>query len=248
MAELEKNSKNKNFNIDLEEMAKAGLQFGHQISRRHPKMEPYLAGERNAVHIIDLKKTAPKLREALKFIQELIADNKILLFVGTKVQIKNLIKDIATQCGMPYVAERWLGGTFTNFETISKRIEHFKDLEKKRTEGAFENYTKKERAEIDQELRDLEEKFGGLKDLQSLPDAIFVVDMKKDEIAVREAKKKGVKIIAIAHTNVDPTLADFPIPANDDSISSVKYILEKVKEVILKTKTATSNKQQATSK
>lgn len=236
MTGLEKNSKKKNFNIDPEEMAKAGLQFGHQISRRHPKMAPFLAGERNSIHIIDLKKTAQKLREVLKFIRELTSENKILLFVGTKVQIKNLIKDIATQCGMPYVAERWLGGTFTNFETISKRIEYFKDLEKKRTEEAFENYTKKERAEIDQELRDLEEKFGGLKSLQSLPDAIFVVDMKKDEIAVREAKKKGVKIIAIAHTNVDPTLADFPIPANDDSISSVKYILEKVKETILKAK------------
>lgn len=239
MAELEKNSKNNNFNIDLVEMAKAGLQFGHQISRRHPKMEPYLAGERNAVHIIDLEKIAQKLREALKFIQELISEDKILLFVGTKVPIKNLIKDIATQCGMPYVAERWLGGTFTNFETISQRIEYFKDLEKKRTEGVFENYTKKERAKIDQKLRDLEEKFGGLRDLQSLPDAIFVVDMKKDEIAIREAKKKGVKIIAIAHTNVDPTLVDFPIPANDDSISSVKYILEKVKEVIHKAKSKT---------
>jgi len=236
MAQEKKKAKKENFNIDLEEMAKAGLQFGHRISRRHPKMAPFLAGERNTIHIIDLKKTAKKLREALKFIQELIADNKILLFVGTKVQIKNLIKDIATQCGMPYVAERWLGGTFTNFETISKRIEYFKDLEKKRTEGVFENYTKKEQAKIDQELRDLEEKFGGLKNLQSLPDAIFVADMKKDETAVREAKKKGVKIIAIAHTNVDPTLADFPIPANDDAISSVNYILEKVKEVILKAK------------
>lgn len=232
MTKLKQDSKKKNFNIDLEEMAKAGLHFGHKISKRHPKMAPFLAGERNTIHIIDLEKTAQKLREALEFIQELISQNKILLFVGTKVQIKNLIKDVAIQCDMPYVAERWLGGTFTNFETISKRIEYFKDLERKRAEGGFENYTKKERSKIDQELKDLEVKFGGIKDLNSLPDAIFIADMKKDEIAIREARKKEIKVIAIAHTNVDPTLADFPIPANDDSISSVKYILEKVKEVI----------------
>ena len=246
MTKSEKKSKNNNFNIDLEEMAKAGLQFGHRVSRRHPKMAPFLLSERNTIHIIDLKKTAQKLKEALKFIQELMAGNKILLFVGTKVQIKNLIKDIAAQCGMPYVAERWLGGTFTNFETISKRIEYFKDLEKKKAEGAFENYTKKEQAKIDQELKDLEEKFGGIKNLQSLPDAIFVVDIKKDEITVREAKKKEVKIIAIVHTNVDPTLADFPIPANDDSIYSVKYILEKVKEVIQKAQQEARSKKSET--
>lgn len=224
------------FNLNMEEMARAGLHFGHKISKRHPKMEPFLSGERNSIHIIDLEKTAQKLREALKFIQELISQNKVLLFVGTKVQIKNLIKDVAIQCGMPYVSERWLGGTFTNFDVISKRIEYFKDLEKKRAEGAFKNYTKKERAKIDQELKELELKFGGLKDLRSLPDAIFVVDMQKNNLAVKEARMKGIKIIAIAHTNVDPTLADFPIPANDDSISSVKYILDKVKEVILKAK------------
>jgi len=237
-----------NFDIKIEEMAKAGLHFGHKISKHHPKMAPFLVGERNTIHIIDLEKTAQKLKEALQFIQKLITENKTILFVGTKIQIRNLIKEIASDCGMPYIAARWLGGTFTNFGTISKRIEYFKDLEKKKAEGAFEHYTKKERLKIDRELRDLEEKFGGLRNLQSLPDAVFIVDMKKNETAVREAKKKNIKIIAICHTNVNPTLADFPIPANDDSISSVKYILEKIKEAILKTKPATSDESQAGNK
>jgi len=234
------------FKINIEEMARAGLHFGHRTSKCHPKMKPFLAGVKNTIHIIDLEKTAQKLKEALKLIQELILKNKILLIVGTKIQIKNLVKEVATELSLPYVNERWLGGTFTNFEVIKKRIDYFKDLEKKRAEGGFEKYTKKERAKIDQELKDLEIKFGGLKNLERLPDAIFVLDMKKDETAIREAKRKGIKIIGIAHTNVDPTLADYPIPASDDAISSVKYILEKVKEVILKAKQRAENKEQRT--
>jgi len=236
MAELKEKTDENKFQINLEEMAKAGLYFGHRTSRCHPKMKPYLAGVQNTIHIIDLEKTAQKLKEALNFLQELVSENKVLLLIGTKIQVKDLAKEIATESGLPYVNERWLGGTFTNFEVIKKRIDYFKGLEKKRTEGAFEKYTKKERAKIDQELQDLEIKFGGLKNLERLPDAIFVLDMKKDETAIREAKRKGIKIIGIAHTNVDPTLADYPIPANDDAISSVSYILNKVKETILKAK------------
>ena len=236
MAELKEKTDENKSQINLEEMAKAGLYFGHRTSRCHPKMKPYLAGVQNTIHIIDLEKTAQKLKEALSFLQELVSENKILLLIGTKIQVKDLAKEIATELGLPYVNERWLGGTFTNFEVIKKRIDYFKGLEKKRAEGAFEKYTKKERAKIDQELQDLEIKFGGLKHLERLPDAIFVLDMKKDETAIREAKRKGIKIIGIAHTNVDPTLADYPIPANDDAISSVSYILNKVKETILKAK------------
>ena len=236
--------KETDFELNIEEMARAGLHFGHRTSKCHPKMKPFLAGVKNTIHIIDLEKTAQKLKEALKFIQEFISENKILLIVGTKIQIKDLVKEVATELNLPYVNERWLGGTFTNFEVIKKRIDYFKDLEKKRIEGAFEKYTKKEKAQIDQEIKDLEIKFGGLKNLERLPDAIFVLDMRKDETAIREAKRKGIKIIGIAHTNVDPTLADYPIPASDDAISSVKYILEKVKEVILKAKQRTENKEQ----
>jgi small subunit ribosomal protein S2 len=224
------------FKLDPEEMVQAGLHFGHRTSRVYPKMKPYIYGVRNTVHIIDLEKTVEKFREALKFIQELISENKILLLVGTKIQTKDLVESIAKECNLPYINERWLGGTFTNFETIKKRIEYFKDLEKKKAEGELEKYTKKERAKIDQELRGLRLKFGGIKNLERLPDAIFVLDMKKDALAIKEARAKGVKVIGVADTNVDPTLADYPIPANDDAISSIKYILEKVKEVILKAK------------
>ncbi len=233
---IKEKTKKTELSIDTEEMARAGLHFGHRTSRIHPKMEPYLYGVRNTVHIIDLEKTKEKLEEALRFIQELITENKIMLLVGTKIQVKELIKNIAEECGLPYVAERWLGGTFTNFEIIKKRIEYFKDLEKKRATGELEKYTKKEKAKINESLRKLELKFGGIKNLEKLPDAIFVSDIKKDELAIKEAKMKGIKVIGISDTNADPTLADYPIPANDDAISSVKYILDKVKEVIQKTK------------
>jgi len=226
----------RDFKIDVDEMAKAGLHFGHKTSKVNPKMKPYLYGVRNAVHIIDLEKTKEKFEEALRFIQKLLSENKTLLLVGTKIQVKDLVKEVAKECGLPYVSERWLGGTFTNFETILKRIEYFKNLEKKKTGGELAKYTKKERAKFNQELEDLEIKFGGIKDITKLPDAVFVSDMKKDAIAVKEAREKGIKIIGVSDTDCDPTLADYPIPANNDGIASIKYILEKVKDAILKTK------------
>ena len=238
----ETKEKKADFKIDLEEMAQAGLHFGHKASKIHPKMMPYLAGVRNTIHIIDLEKTKEKLEEVLKFIEELVLNNKTLLIVGTKVQFKELVKSLAQELSLPYVTERWLGGTFTNFETIKKRIEYFKELERKKKEGELEKYTKREQIKIDQELRDLEIKFGGIKNLEKLPDAILVLDMKKDDIAVKEATMKGIKIIAISHTNTDPSLADYPIPANDDAISSIKYILDKVKEVISDVKLKAKNK------
>ena len=237
----EKKVKSEDFNINPEEMAQAGLHIGHRISRVNPKIKPYLFGVRNNVHIIDLTKTAEELKKALKFIRELILENKILLIIGTKIQVKDLVKDFSAECALPYVSERWLGGTFTNFDILGRRIEYFKDLEKRKATGELEKYTKKEKAKFDHELRDLEIKFGGIKNLEKLPDAVFVLDMKKDFLAVKEAREKGVKVIGIAHTNVDPNLADYPIPANDDAISSVKYILDKVKEVILKTKSKTKS-------
>ncbi len=240
MSETEKKTKStvraqeKDFNLNLEEMAKAGLHFGHRTSNINPKIKPYIFGTRNTIHIFDLEKTAEKMKEALKFIKELASENKVLLVVGTKIQVKKMTEELAKACDLPYVSERWLGGTFTNFDTILKRIEYFKSLEKKKKEGELEKYTKKERAKIDKVLKDLETKIGGIRNLTKLPDAIFVLDMKKDLLAVKEARMKGVKIIGIADTNVDPELADYPIPANDDAISSVKYILDKVEEVISK--------------
>ncbi|MBZ1345093.1 MAG: 30S ribosomal protein S2 [Candidatus Nealsonbacteria bacterium] len=229
------------FKIDVEEMAQLGIHFGHRTSKTHPKMEPYLFGKKNTVHLIDLEKTKDKLEKALQFIRQLVLEGKTLVFVGTKIQIKELLKNIALECGFPYVNERWLGGTFTNFEIIKKRIEYFKDLEKKKTKEEFEKYTKKERAEIEKELIVLDKKFGGIKNLEKLPEAIFVLDMKKDALSIKEAREKGIKVIGISDTNVDPNLADYPIPANDDAISSVKYILEKVREVILNAKLKAKN-------
>ena len=232
-----KKSEKSDFKINTEKMTQAGIQFGHRTSRLHPKMNPYILGVRNTVNLIDIAKTSTKLKEALKFIQDLIAENKVLLLVGTKIQVKDLVKEVSKECDLPYVTERWLGGTITNFASISKRIEYFKELERKKKSGELEKYTKKERSEFDKEIKKLEIKFGGIKGLTKVPDAIFVCDMKKDDLAIKEAKVKGIKVIGIADTNVDPTLVDYPIPANDDAVSSVKYILEKVKEVVLKAKT-----------
>jgi len=234
---LGKEEKNKNeFGIILEEMTNAGLHFGHRTSRVHPKMKPYICAVKNTVHIIDLEKTLEKFEQALKFIEKIILEGKNILFIGTKIQSKDLVKETAEKCDLPYINQRWLGGTFTNFNTIKKRINYFKDLEEKRKKGELDKHTKLERLKIDRELNNLEIKFGGIKEITGLPYAIFVVDMKKDALAVKEAKSKGVKVIGITDTNIDPTIADYAIPANDDSISSIKYVLDKVKEVILKAK------------
>ena len=220
-------------------MEKAGLQFGHKTSGIHPKMMPFLSGVRNTVHIIDLEKSAEKLKEALKFIQKIISEDKILLMVGTKIQAKGLVKSMAEETGLPYVTERWLGGTFTNFDIIKKRLDYFKDLETKKASGELEKYTKKERLLIDRKIKDLTTNFGGIKNLNKLPDAIFVLDTKKDVLAVKEAKLKNIKMIGISDTNTDPNLLDYPIPANDDAVSSIKYILDKVKETVNQAKSKT---------
>jgi len=225
-----------NINIDTEEMARAGLHFGHRVSKIHPKMKPYLYGTKNTVHIIDLEKTKENLLAALGFVRDLISQNKILLLVGTKIQTKELVRDTAKECGLFYVSERWLGGTITNFASIYKRIEHYRDLEQKKAAGELEKYTKKEKLGFDEELAELERKFGGIKELNRTPDAVFVCDMKKDFLAAKEARAKGVKVIGICDTNIDPTMADYPIPASDDAASSVKYILDKLKETVLKAK------------
>lgn len=236
------NSESLEVKLDTEEMYRLGLHLGHKTSRINPKMMPYIYGVRNNIHIIDLEKTAEKFKEALSVISRAVADNKVILVVGTKIQIKNLVEEMAKGCGLPYISERWLGGTFTNFETVKKRIDYFKELERKKIAGELGNYTKKERANFDKELAVLEKKFGGIKNLEKLPDFLFVLDMQKDLLAVKEARQKNVKIIGLSHTNVDPNLADYPIPANDDAISSVKYILDKASEVIKKAKESASGK------
>jgi len=215
----------------IEEMIKAGLNFGHRTSKTHPKMRQYILGVRNTVHMFDLAKTKEKLQEALLYIQSLRAEGKTLLLVGTKIQIKNLVKETAAACGLPYVSERWIGGTFTNFGTIAKRIEYFRGLEQKKETGELEKYTKKEQLDIAEELKNLELHFGGIKNLSKLPDAVFICDLDKNQLVLKEAKGKGIPVIALVDTNIDPTLVDYIIPANDDAQSSVRYILGKIQEL-----------------
>ncbi|MFA5878206.1 MAG: 30S ribosomal protein S2 [Candidatus Staskawiczbacteria bacterium] len=226
----------KEIDLNIAEMTQAVLHSGHRVSKLHPKMKPFISGVKNTVHLIDLEKTVEKFSEALTYIKELISAEKNLLIVGTKTPIKNMVKEMAMEVNLPYVNERWLGGTFTNFDTISKRVTHFKQLEKEKAVGGLEKYTKKEKMKIDKEIESLRIKFEGIKDMTKLPEAVFILDMRKDGIAAREAKRKGIKIIAICDTNIDPGLADYPIPANDDAISSVKYILAKTKEAVLSAK------------
>jgi len=228
--------KENDLKLNTEKMIEAGLIFGHKKSKTHPKMKKYISGVKNDIHIFDIEKTSEKLKEALNFIYELVSNNKTILFVGTKIQIKDILKDFANEVNCPYINERWCGGTFTNFEIVRKRIEYFKNLELKKEKGELEKYTKKEQMKLDKKIKELEKKFGGIKNLEKLPDAIFILDIKKDYTALLEAKKKGIPIIAIVDTNVNPDLVNYPIPANDDAISSIKYILDIVKEVILKAK------------
>lgn len=223
----------KDIKINIDEMAAAGLNFGHKVSKLHPKMKHYVSGIKNNVHIFDLEKTAKELEKALAFISKIVSDGKSVVFVSTKIQLKNLVKEAAEECGIPYVTERWLGGTFTNFETIKKRVDHFKDLQNKKETGEFEKYTKKERLNFDREIEKLKIKFEGIKNMQKLPDAVVIFGIDKDITAAREAKKKGIKIIALCDTNVNPDIVDYPIPANDDAISAVRYIIERVEETII---------------
>lgn len=220
------------FGLNLEDMYKAGVHLGHRVSRLHPKMKQYVFGIKNTVHITDLEKTFQKFEEALLFLRELKKKNPVILFVATSPQHKNVVVAILKDSGMPYVVGRWLGGTLTNFLTIQKRIEYIKELEQKRGSSQFEQYTKKEKHDIEKEIGQLNEKFGGFRNMNRLPDLVFAVDLKKDALAVKEARRKGIATMGIADTNVDPTVLDYPIPGNDDATSSVQYILNKIVEVL----------------
>ncbi|MCX6724318.1 MAG: 30S ribosomal protein S2 [Candidatus Staskawiczbacteria bacterium] len=227
--------------LSVEEMEKAGVGFGHRVSKLHPKMKQYVSGMKNGIHIFDLEKTAKEFTKALAVVSKIVSDGKGIVFVGTKIQLKAIVKDAAEVCGIPSVSERWLGGTFTNFETIQKRVSYFKDLEKKKETGELEKYTKKERLMFDREIASLKVKFDGIRNMSKLPEAVFIFGLDKDITCAREAKRKGIKIISIVDTNVNPDIVDYPIPANDDAISAVRYIIDRVKEVILNSKTQISN-------
>jgi len=219
--------------LDTDEMMQTGMHLGHRTSKLHPRMNDFVVGIRNTVHVIDLEKTAKHLQEALEFLKILKKEKKTLLLVGTKTPLKHLVAETAQACDIPYVTERWLGGTFTNFDIVRKRAEYFRDLKAKREKGELEKYTKKERVKMDEELQKLELKFGGIENMTNLPDVVFLCDIVKDDLPLKEAKMKNITTVGIVDTNADPLAVDYPIPANDDAISSVKYILDKIKEVMI---------------
>ncbi len=219
-----------------EQLLAAGVHFGHRTSKWDPKMKPYIFGSRNTVHIIDLEKTLVRLKEAAEFVAEVVGKGGLIIFVGTKPAVKKIVKEAAESSGMPFVIQRWLGGTLTNFKTISKRLEYFRDLENKMAEGELKKYTKKEQLGFSRKLADLEKNFGGIKNLMKLPEAVFVTDIKENYQTINEARKAGVKIVAICDTNTNPGLVDWPIPANDDAASAVKIIVETIAEAIKNSK------------
>jgi len=227
-----KKEKEISLSVDVEKLGEAGLHFGHSAAKRHPNMEPYIDGVKGEVHIFDLNKTAEKLEQAMKFLAKEKKKGKSILMVGTKPQTEKFVREMAEKHKLPYITYRWIGGFITNFNEIKKRIEHLNDLLEKRKAGELDKYTKKEQLEIDREIEKLENKFGGVKKMTSLPDIVFALNMDKDELAVKEAIQKDIKVVAVCDTNTDPMKVDYPIPANDDAISSIKLILGKFDEAI----------------
>jgi len=219
--------------ISMKQLLEAGVHFGHQTRRWNPKMAPYIYTERNGIYIIDLQKSVGKVDEAYNAISEIAQAGGTVLFVGTKKQAQDAVKTEAERCGMYYVNERWLGGMLTNFKTIQSSIERLKAIEKMSHDGTFEVLTKKEVAKLQKEWDKLEKNLGGIKEMTRIPDAIFVVDPKKEKICVQEAHSLGITLIGIADTNCDPEDLDYVIPGNDDAIRAVKLIVSKMADAII---------------
>ncbi|RMD50907.1 30S ribosomal protein S2 [Candidatus Parcubacteria bacterium] len=214
----------------LEDLLKAGVHFGHRTSKWHPKMQPYIFGEKEGVHIIDIEQTQSALEKALPAVEEMVAAGQEIVFVGTKPQAQRIIEKYALEAGVPYVSERWLGGTFTNFGEIQKLVKKFIDLRDKRDKGELKKYTKLEQLQFDRKIDELDEKIGGLVLLKKAPAMVYIVDVKHDKTALMEAKKKGITVVALADTNINPELIDYPIPANDDAVGSITLITKLIAE------------------
>ena len=219
--------------VSMKQLLEAGVHFGHQTRRWNPKMAKYIFTERNGIYIIDLQKTAKKVEEAYAFLREAAQNGEVILFVGTKKQAQESIREEAERCNMYFVNERWLGGMLTNFNTIATRIKRLKQLEAMAEDGTFEVLPKKEVIGLRHEMGKLEKYLGGIKDMPSMPGALFVVDPKKERIAIAEAKKLGIPVVATVDTNCDPDEVDFPIPANDDAIRAVKLLTHTMADAIL---------------
>lgn len=224
----------------MKELLKAGSHYGHKKSKWNPQMAPYVFGVRNGIHIIDLEQTVDKLEEAVNFLSDAVKENKIIVFISTKIQSRHLIKEAAEALNMPYVIERWIGGTLTNFGIIFGRIKQLKDLEEKQKSGQLDKYTKYEQQTFAKKIGDMNKKFGGLKNLTKLPDVIFLLELDKNEAVVREANQLNIPIVAIVDTNTNPALVIRPIPANDDSVPALTFIMQKIKEALLKAKSVSA--------
>jgi len=220
----------------MRELLEAGVHFGHQVKRWNPKMAGYIFAARDGIHVLDLAITVSELQKACEFLKNVASDSGKVVFLGTKRQAQPIIVEEAQRVGAMYVVNRWIGGLLTNFESVSKRIERMEDLEAKRERGEFGDLTKKEQLLIDREIEKLNRLYGGVRGLRKLPDALFVVDVKKEINAVREAKKREVPVVAICDTNADPDFVDFPIPGNDDAIKSIKILVGAAADAVLEGK------------
>ncbi len=222
--------------ISMKQLLEAGVHFGHQTRRWNPKMAEYIFAERNGIYIIDLQKTVRKVEEAYRAVADIVREGGEMLFVGTKKQAQESIKDEATRCGMYYVNERWLGGMLTNFKTIQQRIQRLKELEKMQVDGRMSLLPKKEVANLQHELEKLQKNIGGIKNMRRIPDVLFIVDPRKERIAIQEARNLGIPIVAIVDTNCDPDEVDYVIPGNDDAIRAVKLIAGKLADAVVESR------------
>jgi small subunit ribosomal protein S2 len=216
----------------MKELLEAGVHFGHQTKRWNPKMKEFIFGERNGIYIIDLQKTLKMFKEASKFVQDLANDGRIVLFVGTKRQAQDAIAEEAQRCGMFYINQRWLGGLLTNWVTVQKSVKRLKELDEMATDGRYELLPKKEVIKLERERKHLQANLAGIKNMSRLPDAIFVVDSNKEQIAVREARKLGIPVVAVVDTNCDPSEVDYVIPGNDDALRAIRLFTSKISESI----------------
>lgn len=218
--------------VSILEMLKSGVHFGHRLSKWHPKMQPYIFGAKDGIYIIDLEKTAEKLKEAMAFLKEVAKKDGKVLFIGTKTQAKEIIKNHAGKVNMPYITERWVGGLFTNFSIISKLIKELREIKKEKESGGFDKYTKLEQSKLEERITRLEKLVGGIGNLEKLPQAIFMVDTKKGKTALREAKIMKIPVVAIVDTNTNPTGIEYPIPSNDDATKAIELFTSLAAEAI----------------
>jgi len=232
-------------NITMKELLEAGVHFGHQTKRWNPKMKEYIFGERNGIYIIDLQKTLKMFKEASKFVQDQAADGKLVLFVGTKRQAQDAIAEEATRSGMFYVNSRWLGGLLTNWVTVQKSVKRLKELDEMATDGRYELLPKKEVIKLERERKHLQANLAGIKNLNRLPDVLFVIDSNKEQIAVKEARKLGIPVVAVVDTNCDPTEVDYVIPGNDDALRAIRLFASKIADSVVEGANAATDKQMA---